>query len=163
MLATDGTDAGADMLLPDELVLVPVDVALGTDPEPPGERLLGAGVATDGTDGVGTVGVWIGATGIGGGLGGWTAGTVGVGSACVDTVGVGTETVGTVTFGTETVGTAIVVGTVSAGLEVAATSTTAVVAPRIPPRVRGTAPRVHAPARLASRRWTPLQPPVIAG
>jgi hypothetical protein len=110
--APGDTPAGADTLRLDEPVVPLVVGTLGTIPEPTDGPLVGAGAVTGGTDGVvtvgmwiggaGTVGVWIGGTGtgIGGGLGTVTVGTVGVGNVGVETVGIGTEvTVGTVSAG----------------------------------------------------------------
>jgi hypothetical protein len=117
--------------------------------------LFGTGVVTDGIGGVGTLGVWIGASGTGSGVG------VGLGTVIVGTLSVGNVGVETVGVGTETVGTEIVVGTVSAGLEWGRTSRPSIVATSMPARAAGAALRAQALARIVSRQRTPLQPPVI--
>jgi hypothetical protein len=116
LVAPEEVDACDDAVCPDEPVCpgepaIPRAVGrFGRDPGPTDGTPVGE--VAPGTDGVGTVGVWIAGvcTGIA------TCG--GSGGVTVTGGGFGTVTVGTVTFGTVTVGvgTELTVGVVSAGL-----------------------------------------------
>jgi hypothetical protein len=119
LLAPEDVDARDDALCPDEPA-IPRAGRFGRDPGPTDG--IPVGEVGPGTDGVGTVGLWIvGActgTVTGGGLGGVTVTGGGFGTVTVTGGGFGTVIVGTVTVGTVTVGvgTEVTVGTVSAGL-----------------------------------------------
>jgi hypothetical protein len=126
LLAPEDVDAGDDALCPAAPAIPRAAGRFGCDPDPiEGIRV---GEVELGTDGLGTVGVWIagglgGVTVTGGGLGGVTVTGGGLGTVTVTGGGFGTVTVtgggfGTVIVGTVTVGvgTEVTVGTVSAGL-----------------------------------------------
>ena len=108
LVAPEEVDARDDALCPDEPAIPWAPGRFGRDPEPTDGTPVGEVAA--GTDGVGTVGVWIAGacTGI------VTCG--GSGGVTVTGGGFGTGTAGTVTAGTVTVGTEGTVGAVKAGL-----------------------------------------------
>ena len=110
LLVFEDGDVCDDALCPDESAIPWADGRFGRDPEPTDGTP--AGEVAPGTDGVGTVGVWI----VGAGTCTVTGG--GLGTVTVTGGGFGTGIVGTVTAGTVTVGVAteVTVGTVSAGL-----------------------------------------------
>jgi hypothetical protein len=119
-LVLEDVDAPDDTLCPDEPAIPRAVGRFGRAPGPTDETPVGE--LAPGTDGVGTVGVWIAGpctgTVTGGGLGGVTVTGVGFGTVTGTGGGFGTEIVGAVTVGTVTVGlgTEVTVGTVSAGL-----------------------------------------------
>ena len=110
LVAPEEVDAGDDALCPDEPAIPRAAGGFGRDPGPTDGTPVGE--VAPGTDGVGTVGVWIAGacTGIA------TCG--GSGGVTVTGGGFGTVTGGTVTGGTVTVGvgTEVTVGAISAGL-----------------------------------------------
>ena len=110
LVAPEEVDACDDALCPDEPAIPWAAGRFGRDPEPTDGTLVGE--VAPGTDGVGTVGVWIAGACTGivtcGGSGGVTVTGGGFG-----TVTGGTVTAGTVTVGVGTEGT---VGAVKAGL-----------------------------------------------
>jgi hypothetical protein len=99
LVAPEEVDARDDALCPDEPAIPWAPGRFGRDPEPTDGTPVGE--VAPGTDGVGTVGVWIA-----GACTGTVAGGVGVtggGFGIVTVGGFGTVTVGTVTVGTVTV------------------------------------------------------------
>ena len=113
-VAPEEVDASDEALCPDEPAIPWAAGTFGRDPLPTDGTPVGE--VAPGTDGVGTLGVWIAGacTGVvtGGGFGGVTVTGGGVGAVTVGAVTVGAVTVGAVTVGAVTVGT-VTVGTVT--------------------------------------------------